>query len=115
MPTRTPATAGLAASAAPAAALSPSERGALDAIARAGDDAEVIVIVRSRRDPTATSQIIVLDHASPTLLDHLSQARPAGPTQSAGPTHTIAPTQPPATMRQAQQLAPPGQPSVARR
>jgi hypothetical protein len=60
----------------PAAGLSAAERGALDAIERAGDDAEVIVIVRSRSNPAATSQIIVVDHASPALLRQLSSRQP---------------------------------------
>jgi thiol-disulfide isomerase/thioredoxin len=56
------------------AALSPSEADALAEIqARAANpDAEVICIVRSRSNPTAKSEIIVLDRASPKFIEQLA-------------------------------------------
>ena len=48
------------------------ERAVLDEIESRGDDAEVICIVRSRDDPDAKSEIIVLDRASPEFVERLS-------------------------------------------
>jgi len=53
--------------------LAPSEQAALDEICRRLDDgAEVICVIRSRHDPNAKSEIIMLDKVSPSFLRRLS-------------------------------------------
>ncbi len=55
------------------APLRPAEQAALDEIRqRLHEGAEVICVVRSRRDPMAKSEIIVLDKASPDFLQQLA-------------------------------------------
>jgi thiol-disulfide isomerase/thioredoxin len=68
-----------------AVAAAPVDTGTLDANERAtlaelrkrGDNAEVICIVRSLSDPQAKSQVIMLDHASPSFLQQLAADRQA--------------------------------------
>jgi len=56
-----------------AAPLSREEQAALEEIRRRlGDDAEVLCIVRSRRNPQAKSEVIMLDKASPEFLRQLA-------------------------------------------
>ena len=58
--------------------LSAEEQAALEEIRRRkSEGAEVICIIRSLRDPQAETQILVLDRASPTLLDRLAAEAPA--------------------------------------
>jgi len=53
--------------------LRPEEQAAWEEIRRRkAEGAEVICIIRSLRDPQAETQILVLDRASPTLLDRLA-------------------------------------------
>jgi hypothetical protein len=55
--------------------LSPEQRATLaEIIRRARDGAEVICVIRSRRDPTAPSEIFTLDGASPAFLEQLAAA-----------------------------------------
>jgi hypothetical protein len=57
-----------------AAQLSSEERAALDEIGRrTTQDAEVICIIRSRSNPNAPSEIIMLDRASPAFLEQLAE------------------------------------------
>jgi len=64
---------GTMADAAPPATLSRAEQAALDEIRRSLDDgAEVICVIRSRTDPRARSQIIMLDRVSDAFLDALA-------------------------------------------
>lgn len=51
---------------------SDEERAVLEEISSRADDAEVICIVRSRKDPRARSEIIVLDEASPEFVERLA-------------------------------------------
>lgn len=55
--------------------LSASERATLAELQRVDGDAEVICIVRSRNNPQAKSEIIVLDKASPEFLRQLAAER----------------------------------------
>lgn len=55
--------------------LSASERATLAELQRVDGDAEVICIVRSRNNPKAKSEIIVLDKASPEFLKQLAAER----------------------------------------
>ncbi len=55
--------------------LSARERAALSEIARRGEHAEVICIVRSLDDPRSQSEIIVLDRATPEFLEMLVSER----------------------------------------
>jgi thiol-disulfide isomerase/thioredoxin len=58
------------------AAVSADERAALEEIERRrAGDAEVICIIRSRSNPAAQSEIIVIDKASPSLLQAISGKR----------------------------------------
>lgn len=41
---------------------------------RVGEGAEVVCIVRPRNDPQGKSEVLLLDHASPALIEHLSAA-----------------------------------------
>jgi thiol-disulfide isomerase/thioredoxin len=53
--------------------LNPSEQAAMDEIhRRLKEGAEVVCIVRSRRDPLAKSEVIMLDKASPEFLQQLA-------------------------------------------
>ena len=53
--------------------LSADEQAAMDEIRRRlQQGAEVICVIRSRRDPLAKSEIIMLDQASPTFLKQLA-------------------------------------------
>jgi hypothetical protein len=53
--------------------LSPDERAALDEIRRRkAAGAEVICVIRSRSNPQAESEILVLEHASPQFLQQLA-------------------------------------------
>ncbi len=63
-----------------ASSLSDRERAALDEIhKRKQEGAEVICVIRSRSDPKAQSEIIVLDKVSPAFLQQLSaDPRPQG-------------------------------------
>jgi hypothetical protein len=57
-----------------AAQLSPEERAALDEIGhRTAEGAEVICVIRSRSNPNAPSEIIMLDRASPAFLEQLAE------------------------------------------
>jgi hypothetical protein len=54
--------------------LVPSERAALDELRRRqAEGAEVVIIVRSRTDPRAKSEIFVLDQVSPAFLEGLAK------------------------------------------
>ena len=56
-----------------AAGLNPSEQAAMDEIRRRlKEGAEVVCIVRSRRDPQSKSEVIMLDKASPEFLQQLA-------------------------------------------
>ena len=70
--------------AATAQPLDPSEQAALDEIRRRlQEGAEVICVVRSRRDPAAKSEVIILDKVSANFLRQLSaEVRPQGPLRS---------------------------------
>lgn len=59
----------------PLQTLSASERATLAELQRVDGDAEVICIVRSRNNPQAKSEIIVLDKASPEFLRQLAAER----------------------------------------
>jgi len=62
-----------------AASLSREEQAALDEIRRRlGDDAEVLCIVRSRRNPQAKSEVIMLEKASPEFLRQLAAEARSG-------------------------------------
>jgi len=95
------------------ATLSRAEQAALDEIRRNLDDgAEVVCVIRSRTDPHARSQIIMLDHVSDAFLDalaaearsrssgtsaSLTASRPAAPASRAtspGPPRTLPPIEP---------------------
>ena len=53
--------------------LNPSEQAAMDEIhRRLKEDAEVICVIRSRHNPQAKSEVIMLDKASPELLQQLA-------------------------------------------
>ncbi len=53
--------------------LNPGEQAAMDEIhRRLKEDAEVICVIRSRRNPQAKSEVIMLDRASPELLQQLA-------------------------------------------
>jgi thiol-disulfide isomerase/thioredoxin len=55
------------------AGLSPSEQAAMEEIrARLKEDAEVICVIRSRRNPQAKSEVIMLDKASPAVLQQIA-------------------------------------------
>jgi hypothetical protein len=61
------------ATAADPAALRPDEKAALEEIQRkTGDGAELICIIRSRTNPLARSEIIVLDRVSPAFIQRLT-------------------------------------------
>ena len=54
-------------------ALNPSEQAAMEEIrSRLKEDAEVICVIRSRRNPQAKSEVIMLDRASPEMLEQLA-------------------------------------------
>jgi thiol-disulfide isomerase/thioredoxin len=56
-----------------AAALNPSEQAAMDEIRRRlKEGAEVVCVIRSRRDPQAKSEVIMLDKASPEFIEQLA-------------------------------------------
>jgi hypothetical protein len=65
----------LRASTVPHEGLSTEEAAALSEIRNQSDSAEVICIIRSHGDPTAQSEIIVLDKASPGFLQNLAGER----------------------------------------
>lgn len=67
----------LAATSAPAAALSEAERTALADLRNRTAGAEVICIIRSLNSPNAPSEVIRLDHASPAFLKQLAVDRGA--------------------------------------
>ncbi|MFW6124816.1 MAG: hypothetical protein ACOC46_01600 [Pirellulales bacterium] len=63
--------------------LDPAEQAPLDEISRRLDEgAEVICIIRSRNDPKAESEVLVLDRVSSGFLEHLAERvrRQGGPT-----------------------------------
>jgi len=61
------------------AALRPDEKAALEEIQRkSGEGAELICIIRSRTNPQARSEIIVLDRVSPAFLQHLTTGQGQG-------------------------------------
>ena len=90
------------------ATLSRAEQAALDEIRQSLDDgAEVVCVIRSRTDPRARSQIIMLDRASDAFLDALAAEadRRAGPgsasltaSQPAPPASQAASSGPPRTL-----------------
>ncbi len=58
-----------------AAAMAKGEQAVIDEVRRrAGEGAEVVLIIRDRNNPQAKSEIITLDGASPTFLNQLSHA-----------------------------------------
>ena len=61
------------------AQLDPTERAALAEIAKRSGDAEVICIIRPRNDPSAKSEIIVLNRASPQFIEQLSRRQQPEP------------------------------------
>jgi len=66
--------------------LEPAERAPLEEIGRRLDEgAEVICIIRSRNDPKAESEVLVLDQVSSNFLNHLAQRvrQQNGPTPTA--------------------------------
>ena len=69
------------------ASLSAAEQAAVDEIRqRLRDGAEVICVIRSRRDPQAKSEVIMLDQVSPEFLERLAaEARSQG-------SHNLVPT-----------------------
>lgn len=81
---RRPTAAPLVDAVADATPLSTEEQAALEEIRRRLEEgAEVVCVVRSRRDPQAKSEIIVLDQVSANFLKHLAaQARPQDPLMS---------------------------------
>jgi len=65
------------------APLSKTEQAALDEIRRRLDGgAEVVCVIRSRTDPTARSEIIMLDRASPAFLKELAAEAKQGPAEA---------------------------------
>ena len=57
----------------PPPGLNPSEQAAMEEIrSRLKEDAEVICVIRSRRNPQAKSEVIMLDRATPELLQQLA-------------------------------------------
>ena len=54
--------------------LSAEEKATLEELQGRVQDAEIICIVRPRNNPEAKSEIIVLNHASPLFVEHLSKA-----------------------------------------
>ena len=67
---------GVTTPAASRSAISSEERTALEEIERRrSDDAEVICVIRSRSNPKAPSEIIVIDKASPALLEAIGGKR----------------------------------------
>ncbi len=76
MPERMPGTERLPPLAATPNRMSPQEQAALDEIRRnLKDGAEVICVIRPRNNPTAKSQVIMLDRASPEFLERLAAER----------------------------------------
>jgi hypothetical protein len=52
-------------------------------IAAAGDDTEIVFIVRSKRDPSQRSEVYVVDQAAPDLIARISHAARASGEQRA--------------------------------
>lgn len=69
-------------------------------IAGLGDDTELVVIIRSKRDPRVKSEIYVVDQAAPELLTGIIQAARRGAADSS----TAIASQPTSTMRAAPQF-----------
>jgi hypothetical protein len=71
------------AQAAGSAVASTSRSADLVPIAAAGDDAEIVFIVRSKRDPSQRSEVYVVDQAAPDLVARITHAARASGEQRA--------------------------------
>jgi hypothetical protein len=78
-------------------------------VAAAGDDTEIVFIVRSKRNPVERSEVYVVDQAPPDLIARITHAARASGEQRAA---LARPNQP--AMRQAAAIQQPGNPAVVR-
>ena len=65
------------------ASASPSQASDLAPVAAAGDDNEIVFIVRSKRDPSQRSEVYVVDQAPPDLIARITHAARASGEQRA--------------------------------
>jgi hypothetical protein len=79
-------------------------------VATAGDDTEIVFIVRSKRDPSQRSEMYLIDGAPPDLIARITHAAQASGQQRAALARGAA--QPPIRTASANQL--PGAPPVVR-
>lgn len=87
----------------------PSSLADLAPVAAAGDDNEIVFIVRSKRDPSQRSEVYVVDQAPPDLIARITHAARASGEQRAALARA---NQPPIRTASANQL--PGRPPVVR-